>query len=205
MERQPGLLGLALDQLAADPVAAAAPALREGGQEPGRLQLSGRAQLVEQEGAVLAAAPGDQDGLGHSFLPRTSSQRKNGPPRSAVSTPTGSSAGAMTVRAATSQIARKAPPPSRQAGARKRWSCPTQRRSMCGTISPTKPIGPATATSAPIISEETPSTRRRRRTRSTPRLAASSSPVRRRFRSQRSASSTAAPPSTQGAAHITSP
>jgi hypothetical protein len=60
------------------------------------------------------------DRLFQSRRRQTRSQRKNGPPSSAVRMPTGSSAGAITVRAPASQRVRKAPPPRRQAGTRNR-------------------------------------------------------------------------------------
>ncbi len=56
--------------------------------------------------------------------------RKNGPPSSAVITPTGISAGAMTVRAKVSHNVRKDPPARMEAGARKRCPGPTRRRQM---------------------------------------------------------------------------
>jgi len=56
-----------------------------------------------------------------------SSQTKNGPPNSAVATPTGISTGASTLRETVSQMTRKAPPPKIQAGKRTRWSGPTMR------------------------------------------------------------------------------
>ncbi len=37
-----------------------------------------------------------------------------------------------------------------QSGNKRRWSAPTTIRQRCGTISPTKPTGPATATAAPV-------------------------------------------------------
>jgi hypothetical protein len=55
-----------------------------------------------------------------SCLRASSSQRKNGPPSSAVMMPTGNSVGAITVRAAVSQITRNAPPNSSVAGYKRR-------------------------------------------------------------------------------------
>ena len=75
---------------------------------------------------------------------------KNGPPSSAVTTPTGISVGAMMVRAKVSQMTRKAPPRKKDPGINSRWSGPTSMRRVCGTISPTKPIGPLNAVTAPV-------------------------------------------------------
>ena len=52
-----------------------------------------------------------------------------------------------------------------------------QRRQMCGTIRPTKPIGPQTATTAPTISETAKNSKSLVRPTLTPRLKANSSPV----------------------------
>src|SRR5882724_166207 len=210
-ERQAQRLDLLEEKIAPyamdmDPVAP----LGHRGEKTDRGEERRAAQLVQGKGAVLAAAPGEENGgagVHGQVYPRrrsNSNQRKNGPPKSAVITPTGNSAGAITTRAPASQRARKAPPPRRQAGARAKWSCPAARRSMWGTMRPTKPIGPTMATMAPIIAEVTRRTSRRSRPRSTPRLAASSSPVRRRFRSQRRARRKMLPPSTQGRSQSTS-
>ena len=84
------------------------------------------------------------EGTPHHF--RNSNQRKNGAPRNAVITPTGSSAGATMVLAATSQSTRKAPPKTADDGSSNRCPGPSRRRQMWGDIMPTKPMGPQAAT-----------------------------------------------------------
>src|SRR4029079_3688357 len=59
---------------------------------------------------------------------RNSSHKKTGPPMMAVMMPTGSSSGAMIVRATRSQPIRKAAPNSAAAGSTSRGSEPTIRR-----------------------------------------------------------------------------
>ena len=54
----------------------------------------------------------------HLFL--TNNHKKNGPPMSAVMTPTGNSMGAMTVRATTSHPIKKAAPNNAEAGSTRR-------------------------------------------------------------------------------------
>ena len=61
----------------------------------------------------------------------------------AVTTPTGISDGAMTVRATVSARTRSMAPSKAEAGRRKRWSGPQIIRTRWGTIRPTKPIKPA--------------------------------------------------------------
>ena len=78
--------------------------------------------------AVVEGEALRRDGRRHaSARPRLRrrSQMKNGPPRSAVTTPTGSSAGASAVRA--TRVGRRpgtSPPPRNDAGTRSRWSGP---------------------------------------------------------------------------------
>ena len=71
----------------------------------------------------------------------------------AVIMPTGISVGAMIVRATVSQRTRKLAPKKIDAGNNSLKSGPTIRRIMCGTISPTNPIGPLTATTVPVSRE----------------------------------------------------
>src|SRR5262245_55616003 len=108
--------------------------------------------------------------------PRRSRNRKNGPPASAVSAPTGSSRPPSTVRASVSHSTRKAAPASALAGTSSRWSGPSTRRSACGTTSPTKPTSPATDTAAPTSTELASSSQRRTRSASMPSSVALSSP-----------------------------
>src|SRR5713101_2644870 len=91
-------------------------------------------------------------------------------------TPTESSAGATTLRASVSASSRKAPPPSTAAGITRRLSGPSNIRRTCGTISPTKPMGPTKATTAEVRSAAPAKTRRLSRSASTPSCWALSSP-----------------------------
>src|SRR5690606_26703453 len=80
---------------------------------------------------------------------RRMSQRKNGPPTSEVSIPSGRSASGTAVRATRSATARSSAPPSALAGRRSRCPGPATSRTRCGTTSPTKAMTPAKATPAP--------------------------------------------------------
>src|SRR5256886_674488 len=93
---------------------------------------------------------------------------KKGAPQKAVITPTESSAGATTLRASVSAASRNAPPASAAVGTRKRLSWPTSPRNTCGTISPTKPMGPVNATTVPVSSAAATNTRRLSRSAFTP-------------------------------------
>src|SRR2546430_3849144 len=93
---------------------------------------------------------------------------KKGAPQKAVITPTESSAGATTLRAILSAASRNAPPASAAVGTRKRLSWPTSPRNTCGTISPTKPMGPVNATTVPVSSAAATNTRRLSRSAFTP-------------------------------------
>jgi hypothetical protein len=75
---------------------------------------------------------------------------KNGPPASAVTTPTGISVGAITVRDSVSHNARNAAPSKNEHGINMRWSAPSFNRSACGTINPTNPIGPVNYVTMPV-------------------------------------------------------
>src|SRR6185436_19484856 len=89
----------------------------------------------------------------HATVQRRNNNANTGTPISAVTTPTGSSLGATTVRASVSAIASRAPPPMKDAGSNARWRCPQVPRARCGTMSPTKPMTPETATAAAVSSE----------------------------------------------------
>src|SRR5204863_375821 len=109
-------------------------------------------------------------------LHRRSRKAKRGTPTSAVTMPTGSSRGATTVRARVSAVVRRIPPARNAVGNRVRCSRPHRRRHTCGTISPTNPITPATATAAAVRSDAERYTTRLRRRTSAPRYCAGSSP-----------------------------
>ena len=67
----------------------------------------------------------------------------------AVIIPTGISVGAIMIRANVSHNIRKLAPKNMDAGNKILRSGPTIKRTMCGTIRPTNPIGPLKATTAP--------------------------------------------------------
>ena len=71
----------------------------------------------------------------------------------AVMTPTGISAGAIKVRPTVSHRIRKLAPKNIEPGIKSRKSGPIIRRTICGTINPTNPIGPLIATTVPVISD----------------------------------------------------
>src|SRR5690606_29786223 len=107
----------------------------------------------------------------------TSIQTKNGPPSSAVMTPTGSSIGAKAMRATTSTHTRNTAPMSTETGSTRRWSVPTSIRTTCGMTRPTKPMAPETATITPVSSESMMNRVTRRRPTSMPSVRAVSSPT----------------------------
>src|SRR5690606_38645774 len=116
-----------------------------------------------------------EDRVPHSGL-RIRRTTKTGTPTSAVTTPTGSSAGAAIVLAMVSATRRNAPPAKIDAGSRSRWSLPQRSRIAWGTISPTKPITPATATAAPTRNDATRKAVTLTRSTGAPRKSAGSSP-----------------------------
>src|SRR6267143_4157877 len=83
---------------------------------------------------------------------RRRSRAKTGTPTSAVTMPTGSSRGATATRAAVSAKLSSVPPPRNATGRRARWRWPHSRRPMWGTMSPTNPMTPETATAAAVRS-----------------------------------------------------
>src|ERR1700687_804311 len=109
-------------------------------------------------------------------LERTRSARKNGPPTRPVITPTGTSAGASTVRAPRSASTRAIAPAGMLARTRRRCVAPTRNRRACGITRPTNPTSPAMATAAPVSRAVVASTAAVVRSRSTPSAAAVSSP-----------------------------
>src|SRR5439155_1458539 len=107
---------------------------------------------------------------------RSRRPRKNGPPTSPVTTPTGSSAGESTVRAPMSARTSVTAPRRKLAGTSRACAAPRTGRIAWGTTRPTKPITPASATAAPVSSAVTARIAAVERSRSTPRVAAVSSP-----------------------------
>ena len=149
----------------------------DDGEELARRSASSEMSRIRTLSRALTSTPWPAAAL---TVPRAarpaSSQRKNGPPTSAVRTPIGSSAGETMVRASASASTRKAPPNSAAAGSRVRWAGPSSRRTMCGAIRPTKPTMPEIATPAPTASATCATRRRFSRSTSTPTWPASRSP-----------------------------
>src|SRR5690606_24829244 len=148
-------------------------------------ELAGRDDPVEgtEQAAAVGRmhhgiAPLDQGagGLHRRARLRTSSARKTGTPTRETIAPTGSWVGATTVRASVSASTTSAPPASTQAGSSVRWSLPSARRSVCGTISPTNPTAPAVVTAKPAASAASRQVASRRRVTSTPSEKARASP-----------------------------
>src|SRR5688500_12859134 len=79
--------------------------------------------------------------------------RKNGPPTSAVTMPTGISTGATTVRPTASHATRNVPPAITENGPSVRGFGPNTSRPTWGTTRPTNPIGPHVATTPPTMSD----------------------------------------------------
>ena len=71
---------------------------------------------------------------------------KNGTPISDVTTPMGNIAPGIRVLLTTELAERINDPVSNEAGRKKRWSSPINRRAMCGPTSPIKPMVPTNAT-----------------------------------------------------------
>ena len=96
------------------------------------------------------------------------SQKKNGLPTSAVSTPSGTSAGSAIVRAARSPTTSSTAPPRAEATTSTRWAGPTTMRTRWGTTRPTNRMMPLTATAAAVSRATTTSITTRSRSTSTP-------------------------------------
>ncbi|CAM5590980.1 hypothetical protein SANTM175S_00705 [Streptomyces antimycoticus] len=93
-----------------------------------------------------------------------------------VTTPTGTSCGSITVRAAVSTHTRKMAPASAVTGRRRAWPDPVRARVACGRTRPTKPMAPAELTRVAVSSAVAHSRTRRVRATRTPSAAAASSP-----------------------------
>src|SRR5439155_8283316 len=130
--------------------------------------------VVQDRAPAVARAHMLRRQLGHTITwrERTRSSRKNGAPTSPVITPTGSSAGEMSVRAPRSASTRAIAPAGRLASTRRRCVAPTTKRSACGITRPTNPMSPAIDTAAPVRSAVAPRTPRVVRSRSIPSAAA---------------------------------
>src|SRR6266446_6416028 len=173
----------------------------EQGVKLARAHLEGDAQQGVPRSARIAAGE-VADGDDQLTVHRRSRKANRGTPRSAVTIPTGSSRGATTVRASVSAAARRIPPVRNAVGNSVRWSRPQRRRQTCGTISPTKPITPATATAAAVKSDADRYTIRLSRRTSAPRYCAGSSP--RASRSSGRAAATRMPSGSGAYTRITS-
>src|SRR5690606_34751410 len=110
------------------------------------------------------------------LLRRSSSAANTGAPMSAVTIPTGSSRGSNAARASVSAHTRNTAPARAESGSSARLPGPMSSRTACGSTSPTKPIAPETATSAPVSSAPPPSSAQRAPVTGTPRAAAERSP-----------------------------
>ena len=84
-------------------------------------------------------------------------------------------------------------PVSAEAGSSRRWSGPNTSRAACGTIRPTKPIGPVTETTAAVSREASRRPMPRAVSTDTPSERAASSPAESRFRSRPSVASARRP------------
>src|SRR5690625_4176029 len=82
-------------------------------------RIQGDARRPQFTGTSVAA---------HARPSRLSNHRKNGPPMRAVTTPIGTSAGAMTVRAARSATTVRVAPAQAASGRSDRWPAPKARR-----------------------------------------------------------------------------
>src|SRR5690606_28916423 len=144
-----------------------------GGQASGdQLQQGALARAVgADQRQALAPVQGEVDALQHpppgvpggdavdhqAHCRRLSKTRKKGPPTRAVTMPTGSSAGAITVLANRSATTMKVAPQARESSSSGRCLGPTVRRTACGVMSPTKPMIPATLTAAAVTRVAAPS------------------------------------------------
>src|ERR1035437_9014476 len=129
-------------------------------------------------------------------------ERKNGTPISAVTAPSGNSAGARTVRATTSAATTSAPPAIAAPSITLRTDRAPSARTMAGTTSPTNPTSPAPATVTAASRLAARYTRRVARSTSTPSAAAGSSPSASSSISRPSASSSVPPITTYTAIHL---
>ena len=91
-------------------------------------------------------------------------------------------------RHTSSTSSKNEPPISMDAGMSARWSAPTKKRARCGTIRPTQPTMPATATDADVSSVANAMTKSRVARTSMPSDCASSSPSAMTLMRHRSAS-----------------
>src|ERR1700722_17816457 len=108
-------------------------------------------RLLQRITALPAArSAADQDYSHRLRLFDRISQMKNGPPASAVTTPTGISVGAITVRDRVSHTARNAAPSRNEHGISMRCSAPSFKRRAWGTITPTNPLGPVKDVTIPV-------------------------------------------------------
>ena len=90
------------------------------------------------------------------LLERIAKNRKNGAPKNAVTTPIGTSVGLRTLLPIVSQASRKNPPAKALIGIKTMLlEVFSIMRSVCGMISPTKPIMPVNATENATAKDET--------------------------------------------------
>ena len=105
----------------------------------------------------------------------------------------------MIVRATVSQMIKKLAPNNIDTGIKILRSDPTNNRAICGTISPTKPIGPVIETTIPVINDAVIKPILWVRGTSTPLLVAEWTPVLMRLRSRPTKTRRPMPKNTMGA------
>ena len=127
---------------------------------------------------------------------------KNGAPTSAVMMPTSTSDGRATTRPTTSAAVSRIAPTRVEKGSSQRWSIPTSSRQTCGTTSPTKPIGPATAVAAPQSNTAPAAAISRVVATRSPSPAATSSPSASEFSPRAEAKQITAPTSRNGSTRL---
>ena len=124
---------------------------------------------------------------------RTPSRRRSGSPPAQSA-----------VRATTSASTRNPAPTTTDSGISARYPTPVSSRIACGTMIPTKPMSPVTATAAAVPSVAATTSASRTRRTFTPRLAASSSPRLSTSTTRRSARITTIATATYGRIRTTS-
>src|SRR5690606_4217522 len=163
----------------------------EAQREPGGGPHDGEARPAVQEAAAGHGAAARCGG-------RRTRYRNSGPPATTMTIPTCTSEGCATTRPATSAASISAGDRTAQYGNSQRRSEPVRARTRCGTISPTKMIGPQAAVAAPHSSVIVTMAAARARAGSAPSARAESSPIAIAFSGRASSSAAARPAATNG-------
>src|SRR5690606_33660701 len=178
-----------------------------GGDVDGLERPAARVRRASRRGrrdpALLAARPAHARPEG--CRARLSSPRKNGPPVTAVTMPTGTSTGAIAVRARRSASTMNAAPHSAATGRSRACAAPVTSLAACGTIKPTKPMIPGTLTHAAVTSEARPRSSSFTDSTGRPSSAAPRSPSWKRSRARASATASATAGAVNAASASTSP